>query len=212
MLGRGVGFFCLGILLVYGPAMADVMQPPEMLAVELGGGDDRVTISAQNVTDATPSAAAVGRHADGIGASGRQSSAPSIKAETGFDPIANRSERLHFLFNQPAARVQLELTYFFADEALAGETVLHEQGGWRAYTGSRLIEQGKFVSTASDGAYRLLIVTRLPFDHLEIFATPYVNDQGKELQPGKITTDSSDFLVKRLSYQPALIAHTSITR
>jgi len=199
MLMRYTGAIYLAMALFSGPVFAQSAT----ITADLGGNDKSVSISAQNITDTAPSTAAVGRHPDGIGANGRQASAPSIKAETGYDPVTNKSEHLYFTFTGPVVRAELDLTYFYADEVVAGEASLHEQGIWRAYAGNQQVDQGYFISTASDGAYQLLITTRRPFDRLEIFATPYVNDEGKEVGAGKITTDSSDFLVKSLSYLPA---------
>lgn len=199
MLARNTGAVYLAMVLFSGPVIAQSAT----ITADLDGNDKSVSISALNITDAAPSTTSVGRHPDGIGANGRQASAPSIKAETGYDPITNKSERLYFTFTGLVVRADLDLTYFYADEVIAGAASLHEQGIWRAYAGNQQVDQGYFISTASDGAYQLMVMARRPFDRLEIFATPYVNDEGKEVGAGKITTDSSDFLVKGLSYLPA---------
>lgn len=205
MLVRRVGLFISGAFLCSGLAMAQSMPKTAMITADLSGGDRVVTISAQNLNDAAPGAASVGRRADGIGASGRQASAPTIQIETGFDPVAGRSERLLFAFATPVSRAELQLGYFYAAEAEIDGAAWHERGQWRAYAGEQQIDQGQFTATAADGAYHLTIAPHSPFERLEILATPYVNDAGEELGPGKISTDSSDFLVSRLAYQPATI-------
>ena len=42
-----------------------------------------------------------------------------------------------------------------------------------------------------------------------MFATPYVTESGLEIEPGLITTDSSDFLIQRIAYRPQREAHAS---
>lgn len=199
----------LSMLLFPGPAMTKSLQESAMITADLSGSDQNITIAAQNISDNAPSAAMVGRHEDGIGASGRQASAPSIKFETGFDPLTNRSELLLFGFRGPVARAELLLTYFYAGEVTVNGTAFNERGLWRAYAGGQLVGHGQFISNTPDGAYHLTIATAIPFDSLEILATPYVNDAGADMTPGTVTSDSSDFLVKSLVYLPAGLIMTS---
>jgi hypothetical protein len=168
-----------------------------------------LNILAQNVEDNSPSAVAVGRHRDGIGASGAQASAPAIKAETGFDPVQNRSEQIIIVFDQPVMRADVGVTYFYRGEAEHSGAVYHERGGWRAYRGKLEIGQGLFLPDTVGGTHQIVITTREPFDRLEMFATPYVTESGMEIEPGLITTDSSDFLIQRIAYRPQHEAHAS---
>ncbi len=177
--------------------------------VQIDLGDD-ISISnsglqllAQNVGDTAPSTGAVGRHRDGLGASGAQASAPAIKAETGFDPVQNQTEHLIISFGQDVREARLDLGYFYRDEAVAAGTSYHERGGWRAYRSNELVATGLFLPDSPDGSFRLKITTLAPFDRLEIFATPYVATSGEEIEPGLIITDSSDFLISHISYRPA---------
>ena len=43
-----------------------------------------------------------------------------------------------------------------------------------------------------------------PFDRLLLSATPYISDDGVEIAPGLILTDSSDFLLRRVAYVPVM--------
>jgi len=159
-------------------------------------------ILAQNAGDSSPSTLAVGWHRDGIGAAGAQASAPAIKAETGYDPVLNRSEQIIILFDQPVMRTDIDVTYFYRGEGKHGDAIYHERGGWRAYRGETETGQGLFLPESEGGAHLIMIRTREPFDRLELFATPYVREDGTEIAPGLITTDSSDFLIKRIAYRP----------
>ncbi len=194
---------------------AHLMEIPDTAWVNVDFGDDLSTtdgglqILAQNAGDNTPSAMAVGRHRYGIGAAGAQASAPAIKAETGFDPVLNRSEKIIVSFEHDVVSARLDLSCFYRNEAELAGVSYHEHGGWRAYRGDILIGQGSFLPDSPDGAYRLVIAARVPFDRLELFATPYVTESGAEIEPGLITTDSSDFLIKRIAYQPAGETHIS---
>ena len=177
------------------------------LGDDLSAIDAGLQILAQNVGDNSPSAVAVGRHRDGIGASGAQASAPAVKAETGFDPVQNRSEQIIIVFDQPVMRADVNVTYFYRGEAEHAGTVYHERGGWRAYRGKLEIERGLFLPETAGGTHQIVITTREPFDRLEMFATPYVAESGMEIGPGLITTDSSDFLIQRIAYRPQREAH-----
>lgn len=190
----------LAFILFAGSALAQTA----IVGVDVERGQYNLRILAQNIDESQPSQAAVGIHKEGIGAEGRQASAPSIKTETGHDPISGRSERILFEFDTPVVRAELDLTYFYAAEAELDGIAYHERGVWQAYRGNRHIDRGMFVSNATDGRFRLLIAARAPFDRLEISATPYVTDAGQEIAQGRITTDSSDFLINRLSYAPMI--------
>lgn len=170
---------------------------------------DGLLILAQNVKDAAPSGKAVGRDREGIGAAGAQASAPAIKAETGYDPVQNSSEKLVLLFDQAVERAELVLTYFYRNEAVLAGFDYHEQGEWRAYQGNVLAGQGLFLPDSPNGEYRLTIRARIPFDRLEMSATPYVTQSGQNIEPGLILTDSSDYLIKHLAYRPVDGAHAS---
>jgi len=159
-------------------------------------------VLAQNAGDSSPTAHAVGTHREGIGAGGAQASGPAIKAETGFDPLLNRSELFIILFDQAVMRSDIDVTYFYREEGKHGGAVYHERGGWRAYRGEAEVGQGLFLPESEGGEHVIMIGTRQPFDRLELFATPYVMEDGTEIQPGLITTDSSDFLIKRIAYRP----------
>ncbi len=184
--------------------------------VDLSGGMSSeaggLQISARNVGDNASSAGAVGRHRDGIGAAGAQARAPAIKAETGFDPVQNRSEQLTIAFAQDVAEAVLELTYFYRDEVAFAGISYHERGGWRAYRGSGMVAQGLFLPDSPDGIFRLVITQPAPFDRLEIFATPYVTESGEEIEPGLILTDSSDFLIGHIAYRPARQAQATVVQ
>ena len=160
-------------------------------------------VLAQNIGDDAPSASAVGRHRDGIGANGAQASAPAIKEETGFDPVRNRSELIIFAFERAVIQTQIDLAYFYRNEAEFAGTAYHERGGWRAYRGNNLVGQGWFSPNSPEGVLRLEIVAYAPFDRLELFATPYVTESGVEIEPGLILTDSSDFLIEHIAYRAA---------
>lgn len=174
----------------------------DLTRLEPGNGAG-VNILAKNVTDDSPSADAVGRTRQGIGAAGAQASAPAIKAETGFDPIENRSEQIIILFDEPVSETEVDVAYFHRNEEEWDGISYHEQGGWRAYRDTVLIEEGRFLPPAKGGEKQIAIRTRAAFDRLEMFATPYVSESGQEIEPGVITTDSSDFLIKRISYKAA---------
>ncbi len=196
-------------------AGAAFAQPPQValknihdaawIEVDLGNdvsaANSGFHVLAQNVRDGAPDAASVGRHRDGIGAAGAQASEPAIKAETGFDPVQNRSEQIIILFDAAVTRADMDVTYFYRNEAKYAGTAYHERGGWRAYHGNVLIEQGLFLPEPTGGTHQIVIAARAPFDRLEIFATPYVTESGEEIQPGLITTDSSDFLIRHIAYK-----------
>lgn len=166
-------------------------------------GGNGLRLLAQNLEDKSPSASSVGYHRDGVGASGAQARAPSIRAETGFDPVSGASEHMFIQFEGNVTKAELLLTYFYPNEVEIGGVSYHEQGGWRAYMGAVQVDEGRFVSDANDGNYRLMVTTQTPFDRLEFFATPYVSGDGVEIAPGSVLTDSSDFLIKHIAYQPA---------
>lgn len=180
-------------------------SPPDIAAwhdVDLpSDGGNRLQLFAQNLGDQAPSAASVGYHHDGVGASGAQARAPSIRAETGFDPVSGVSEHLFIQFGQHVTRAELLLTYFYPNEVEIGGVSYNEQGGWRAFRGTRQVDEGRFTSNANNGNYRLTVATQTPFDRLEFFATPYVSADGAEIAPGRVLTDSSDFLIKHIAYQ-----------
>ncbi len=195
------------------PANLRPVRDASWINVEMGDDlsaiDAGLHILAQNVGDISPNAVAVGRHRDGIGAAGAQASAPAIKAETGFDPVQNRSEQIIIVFDQPVMRADVDVTYFYRGEAEQAGTVYHERGGWRAYRGKLEIGQGLFLPETAGGTHQIVITTREPFDRLEMFATPYVTESGLEIEPGLIITDSSDFLIQRIAYRPQREAHAS---
>ncbi|HEX4891525.1 MAG TPA: hypothetical protein VFW37_14290 [Alphaproteobacteria bacterium] len=157
---------------------------------------------AKNVRDDAPTAMAVGWHREGVGASGAQASAPAIKAETGFDPVENRSEQIIIQFDQPVTQTDIDVDYFHRDEGAWGGVSYHERGGWRAYRGGALVGEGLFLPGQKGGAHQIRIAAPQPFDRLELFATPYVTETGAEIEPGLITSDSSDFLIKHIAYRP----------
>lgn len=168
-----------------------------------------IKILAQNVGEAVPSFEAVGRHPDGIGAQGRQASAPAISSETGFDPVKGKSEKVIVYFDRLVARADLDLSYFYPDEKKIKDISYHERGGWRAWHGGRQVDAGLFISDAKEGNYRLHIRAREAFDRLELYATPYVTTEGREIAAGTILTDSSDFLLRHISYKPAVDQSTA---
>ncbi len=160
-------------------------------------------ILARNVDDPAPSTRSVGASIHGIGAAGNHASAPAIKAETGFDPVKNRSEEIVIAFGRAVTRAALDLTFFYPDEINIEGVSYHERGGWRAFRGIAQVGEGLFISDAADGNYRLTIKAPTDFDRLEIYATPYVTAGGAEIAPGRVLTDSSDFLIKYIGYEPA---------
>lgn len=204
----GPGLIFLLMLAASGPACADSAAADGKPGnatwrdVDLSTDDtDGLRLSAQNLNDKTPSASSVGHHRDGIGASGAQARAPSIRAETGFDPVSGASEHMIIQFEGHVTRAELLLTYFYPDEVEMGGVSYHERGGWRAYMGAVQVDEGRFVSDANDGNYRFTVTTHTPFDRLEFFAAPYVSATGAEITPGSILTDSSDFLIRHIAYQ-----------
>ena len=174
------------------------------------GKNSGLSIIAKNVNDETASAAAVGWTREGAGAAGAQASAPAIKAETGFDPVRLQSEQIIFGFSRPITEANIDVAYFFRGEGEWNGGRYNEQGGWRAYRGNVLIEEGRFVPQTSGGDHQIIIKAQAAFDRLEMFATPYVTDTGVEIAPGAITTDSSDFLVRKISYRP--VSDTQLAR
>lgn len=189
---------------VHDTSWVDIDVAEELSMINAG-----LHILAQNVGDISPNNVALGRHRDGIGAAGAHASAPAVKAETGFDPVQNRSEQIIILFDQQVTRADVDVTYFYRGELTHAGIVYHERGGWRAYHGKRAIGQGLFLPETEGGTHRIVIKTRESFDRLEMFATSYVTDRGLEIEPGLITTDSSDFLIKRVAYRPLRQAHAS---
>ncbi|MSP43155.1 MAG: hypothetical protein EXR08_07290 [Alphaproteobacteria bacterium] len=167
------------------------------------GKNPDLTIIAKNIKNETASTAAVGWTREGVGAAGAQASAPAIKAETGFDPVRQRSEQIIFEFSRPVAEANIDVAYFFRGEGEWNGVRYHEQGGWRAYRENLLIEEGRFVPQTAGGDHKIIIKAQAAFDRLEMFATPYVTDTGVEIAPGAITMDSSDFLVRKISYERA---------
>ena len=209
-----VSMFCIDAAFAH-PSPATPAHLHDVSWIEVSMDSDATTargglhVLAQNIHDTAPNPDSVGRHRDGIGAAGAQASAPAIKAETGFDPVQNRSEKTIIVFDQPVMRADVDVTYFYRGEAELAGTVYHERGGWRAYRGKLEIGQGLFLPETVGGTHRIVITTREPFDRLEMFATPYVTETGLEIEPGLITTDSSDFLIQRIAYRPQREAHAS---
>ena len=56
---------------------------------------------------------------------------------------------------------------------------------------------------AAGGDDKIIIKAQAAFDRLKMFATPYITATGVEVAPGAITMDSSDFLVRKISYERA---------
>ncbi len=181
-----------------------LMAEPLIVGIDVGAGIFQLDLLAQNIGEAAPNAQAVERHRDGIGAAGRQATAPSIKAETGFDPRSGRSEILVIQFKEAITRAYLDLSYFYAGEAESAGRNYHERGVWQAYHGARQVDRGSFVSNSNDGHFSLPVMPRAPFDRLLLSATPYISDDGVEIAPGLILTDSSDFLLRRVAYVPVM--------
>lgn len=203
-MARMAVFFLLGIFPASRPLLAEPLATDSLIVgIDVGEGIFRLDLLAQNVGDIAPHADAVERHRDGIGAAGRQATAPSIKAETGFDPQAGHSEKLVILFGDAAVRAVLDLSYFYAAEAEKEGRRFHEQGVWQAYRQGRQVDRGSFISDSDDGHFRLSVLPRAPFDRLELSATPYISEDGVEIAPGLILTDSSDFLLRRIAYVAA---------
>lgn len=192
----------LSFLICTAPAFANHIDP-QWNRTDPSRQIGEVEVLAQNVGDVAPSIEAVGRHPDGVGAQGRQASAPAIAAETGFDPVKGQSEQVIINFGRLVARADLDLTYFYPDEKKIKDTSYHERGGWRAWHGGRQVDAGLFISDAKDGNYRLHILAREAFDRLELYATPYVTAEGHEIAAGIILTDSSDFLLHHIGYEAA---------
>ena len=66
---------------------------------------------------------------EGAGTAGVQASAPAMKAETGFDPVRQRSEQIVFEFSRPVADADIDAAYFFRGEGEWNGVRYHEQGG-----------------------------------------------------------------------------------
>jgi large repetitive protein len=159
-----------------------------------------VAISAVNVdangSQTAASAANVGIHADGIGASSDQASGPSIKAETGYDPVHKVSEELIVDFGRDVSNVEVGLTWFFADE-----NGYDEGGEWFAYDDGDEVASGRFVADSTTGDYALSILSSDAFDTLVLTATPYIKSNGKFVKSKDAPSDdSSDFLAQTITY------------
>lgn len=203
----GLCFLILAVGLAASFAQTAQVSQEDWVKVDLtaapSSNEPGLHILAKNVKDSTASMEAVGRTREGVGAAGAQASAPAIKAETGFDPVRRQSEQIIILFDAPVTETSVEVAYFFRDEGKWDGLRYHEQGGWRAYRHNTLIDEGRFLPATTGGEHQIIIQARAAFDRLEMFATPYVTESGMEIEPGVITSDSSDFLIRQISYKPA---------
>ncbi|MGE0093268.1 MAG: Ig-like domain-containing protein [Alphaproteobacteria bacterium] len=156
------------------------------------------TITARNIDGSGNLTAAstsnVGINGAGIGASGNQASSPSIKAETGYDPINHISEQLIVQFNHDVTDATVAFTFFFASERGA-----IEQGVWTVLDDGVVVGTSLFANVSGGSDYSVLIDAGVKFDTIVFEATPYVDALGNDAQ-GSITDDSSDYLVRTIDY------------
>ena len=157
-------------------------------------------VAGQQLPDAV--ASAIGGHSQGIGVLAAQASRPSIKQETGWDPIKLESEGIVFSLDRDAASAKFDLTYFFGSSSSA-DSRYAETGKWVAYKDGRVVASSEFTATASNGKFTLNIPEinggNTYFDTIVLEGRPYANTPGKDNHG--LTTDSSDFLVKSASFE-----------
>ncbi|MFM7345921.1 MAG: tandem-95 repeat protein [Tagaea sp.] len=171
-----------------------------------GGGQSTwngLNLSAQNIGAGgvltSSSSANVGFTNDGFGASGNQASRPSVKAETGYDPIARVSETVSVGFASDVSTATVGLAWFYGPQTSVDYNKA-EQAFWRILNDGAVVAQGTVTANGTSGNQSFTIDPPgdAMFDTIVMWAGPYVDAAGANAQ-GAITNDSSDFLIRSIS-------------
>jgi VCBS repeat-containing protein len=171
-----------------------------------GGGQSTwagVNVTAQNIGAngqlGSGSASNVGYTNDGMGASGNQASRPSVKAETGYDPVSRVSETVSVALPGDVASANVSLAWFYSAQT-STDYNKSEQAFWRILNDGNVVAEGRVIATGTSGDFSFTIDPpgNAVFDTLVMWAGPYVTASGATAQ-GSITDDSSDFLVRAIT-------------
>ncbi|MBN9497444.1 MAG: tandem-95 repeat protein [Alphaproteobacteria bacterium] len=171
-----------------------------------GGGQSTwagVNVTAQNIGAngqlGAGSASNVGFTNDGMGASGNQASRPSIKAETGYDPVSRVSETVSVALPGDVASANVSLAWFYSAQT-STDYNKSEQAFWRILNDGNVVAEGRVIATGTSGDFSFTIDPpgNAVFDTLVMWAGPYVTASGATAQ-GSITDDSSDFLIRAIT-------------
>jgi large repetitive protein len=171
-----------------------------------GGGQSSwngLNLSAQNVGAngalGSSSSANVGFTGDGFGAAGNQASRPSVKAETGYDPVARVSETVSVGFASDVGTATVSLAWFYGPQTSVDYN-LAEQAFWRILNDGAVVAQGTVTANGTSGNQSFTIDPPgdAAFDTIVMWAGPYVSATGAPAQ-GAIVNDSSDFLIRAIS-------------
>jgi VCBS repeat-containing protein len=171
-----------------------------------GGGQSTwggVNVTAQNIGAngqlGAASAGNVGYTNDGLGASGNQASRPSVKAETGYDPVSRVSETVSVALPGDVASANVSLAWFYSAQT-STDYGKSEQAFWRILNDGNVVAEGRVIATGTSGDFSFTIDPPgdAVFDTLVMWAGPYVTASGATAQ-GSITDDSSDFLIRGIT-------------
>ncbi len=171
-----------------------------------GGGQSTwagVNVTAQNIGAngqlGAGSASNVGYTNDGMGASGNQASRPSVKAETGYDPVSRVSETVSVALPGDVASANVSLAWFYSAQT-STDYNKSEQAFWRILNDGNVVAEGRVIATGTSGDFSFTIDPpgNAVFDTLVMWAGPYVTASGATAQ-GSITDDSSDFLIRAVT-------------
>ncbi len=155
------------------------------------------------------SADKIGGHNKGIGVKAAQADRPSIKQETGYDPVIQQSEGVVFTLDKDAAFASFDLSYFFSKKS--GADIWHnETGKWSVYDNGHLVKTGTFTADQANGKYVLEIPEiaggNRYFDKVVLEGLPYEMVQKGDKAFDRTYNhgedfDSSDFLVKKATFE-----------
>ncbi len=171
-----------------------------------GGGQSTwagVNVTAQNIGAngqlGASTAGNVGYTNDGLGASGNQASRPSVKAETGYDPVSRVSETVSVALPGDVASANVSLAWFYSAQT-GTDYNKSEQAFWRILNDGNVVAEGRVIATGTSGDFSFTIDPpgNAVFDTLVMWAGPYVTASGATAQ-GSITDDSSDFLLRAIT-------------
>jgi len=171
-----------------------------------GGGQSTwagVNVTAQNIGAngqlGASTAGNVGYTNDGLGASGNQASRPSVKAETGYDPVSRVSETVSVALPGDVASANVSLAWFYSAQT-STDYNKSEQAFWRILNDGNVVAEGRVIATGTSGDFSFTIDPPgdAVFDTLVMWAGPYVTASGATAQ-GSITDDSSDFLIRGIT-------------
>ena len=171
-----------------------------------GGGQSTwagVNVTAQNIGAngqlSASTAGNVGYTNDGMGASGNQASRPSVKAETGYDPVSRVSETVSIALPGDVASANVSLAWFYSAQT-STDYNKSEQAFWRILNDGNVVAEGRVIATGTSGDFSFTIDPPgdAVFDTLVMWAGPYVTASGAAAQ-GSITDDSSDFLIRAIT-------------